>query len=312
MNAFIKSVGVYVPKNILTNVDLEKRVDTTDAWISSRTGIRERQIIEDASIKTSDIATAAAREAIERAGIDASEVDGIIAGSMSYERAFPALACLVAKEVGCTNAFAVDITAACAAMPYAINIATLMIRAGQAKNILIVGAEICSRIVDWSDRATCVLFGDAAGALLLSATEENRGVLASTLKADGRQGDILYLGGDSKFLKMDGAAVFKLAVTELAAVTKQTLEKVDYKVSDLDLFVPHQANVRIIESVGARLGIAPEKVMINVDRYGNTSSASIPLALYEALEEGRLKPGMLVALSAFGGGITWGCNVIRW
>ena len=147
MNAFIKSVGVYVPKNILTNVDLEKRVDTTDAWISSRTGIRERQIIEDASIKTSDIATAAAREAIERAGIDASEVDGIIAGSMSYERAFPALACLVAKEVGCTNAFAVDITAACAAMPYAINIATLMIRAGQAKNILIVGAEICSRIV---------------------------------------------------------------------------------------------------------------------------------------------------------------------
>jgi 3-oxoacyl-[acyl-carrier-protein] synthase-3 len=186
-------------------------------------------------------------------------VDGIIAGSMSYERAFPALACLVAKEVGCTNAFAVDITLLCCdALRY--QHATLMIRAGQAKNILVVGAEICSRIVDWSDRATCVLFGDAAGALLLSATEENRGVLASTLKADGRQGDILYLGGESKFLKMDGAAVFKLAVTELAAVTKQTLEKVEYiRLTILDLFGPHQAEIASLKRLARVLALRSRK-----------------------------------------------------
>lgn len=313
MNAFIRSVGVYIPSNVVTNADLEKRIDTTDEWISSRTGIRERRIIDDPFIKTSDIAIAAAKDALERGNIAPSCIDGIIAGSMSYERSFPALASLVSKELGCDKAFAVDVTAACAAMPYAINIATLMIRAHQARNILVIGAEICSRVVDWEDRSTCVLFGDAAGALLISATEEEgRGILASTLRADGRQGEILSLGGASKYLKMDGAAVFKLAVLELSAVTKHTLMKMNYSVSDLDFFVPHQANVRIIEAVGERLGLSPEKTIVNVDRYGNTSSASIPLALFEAVEQEKIKPGMLVALSAFGGGITWGCNLLRW
>lgn len=316
MNAYIQSVGVYLPDNIVTNDDLAKFVDTNDEWIRTRSGIRERRIVKDESIRTVDIAAAAALHALERAGIDPSEVDGIIAGSMYPDQQFPPIACSVQKKIGSGRGFAFDITAACGFIPYAVNTAALMIRAGQAKKVLVIGAEISSRIMDWKDRNTCVLFGDGAGALLISATDDDsRGFVGSALSADGKYDHILYLnhlGGPDPYLRMDGKAVFKLAVTELAAVAKQALENAGLTSADLDLLVPHQANIRIIESVGERLGLPPEKVVVNVDRFGNTSSASIPIALYEAVEQGRLKPGMLIGFVAIGGGMTWGCNLLRW
>lgn len=316
MNAYIQSVGVFLPPDIVTNDDLSKIVDTNDEWISSRSGIRERRILKDETLRTVDIAAAAAKNALERAGVDPSEVDGIIAGSMSPDKQFPAIACQVQTRIGCGRAFGFDITAACGFIPYAVNMAALMIQAGQAKKVLVIGAEVCSRILDWKDRNTCVLFGDGAGALLISATEDkSRGVLATSLQADGKYENILYLdqlGGPDAFLRMDGKAVFKLAVTELSAIAKQTLEKAGLTAADVDLLIPHQANIRIIDSVSERLGLPPEKVVVNVDRFGNTSSASIPIALFEAVEQGRLKPGMLVAFVAIGGGMTWGCNLIRW
>ena len=316
MNAYIESVGVYLPETIVTNDDISKFVDTNDEWIRTRSGIRERRVVKDDSIRTVDIAAAAALDALKRAGVDPTEVDGIIAGSMYPDQQFPPIACSVQKKIGCGRAFGFDITAACAFIPYALNTAALMIKAGQAKKVLVIGAEISSRIMDWKDRGVCVLFGDGAGALLVSATEdESRGFVGSALNADGKYDHILYLnhlGGPDAYLRMDGTAVFKLAVTEMSAIIKQALDQAGLKPEDIDLLVPHQANIRIIDSVGTRLGLPPEKVMVNVDRYGNTSSASIPIALYEAVEQGRLKPGMLVAFVAIGGGMTWGCNLIRW
>jgi 3-oxoacyl-[acyl-carrier-protein] synthase III len=229
MNAYIQSVGVYLPDNIVTNDDISKIVDTNDEWIRSRSGIRERRILKDDSLRTVDIAALAAKNALERAGVDPSEVDGIIAGSMSPDVQFPAIACAIQSKIGCGRAFGFDITAACGFIPYAVNVASLMIRSGQAKKILVIGAEVCSRILDWSDRNTCVLFGDGAGALLISATDEpGRGIIDSSLLADGKYENILYLnqlGGKDAFLRMDGKAVFKLAVTELTAIAKQTLDK---------------------------------------------------------------------------------------
>jgi len=316
MKAYIQSVGVSLPDNIVTNDDLSKFVDTNDEWIRTRSGICERRIVKDDSLTTVDIATAAALNALQRAGVDPTEVDGIIAGSMSPDQQFPPIACSVQKKLGCGRGFAFDITAACGFIPYALNAASLMIQAGQAKKVLVIGAEICSRIMDWKDRGTCVLFGDGAGALLIGTTDEpGRGFVGSALNADGKYDHILYLnklGGPDAFLRMDGTAVFKLAVTELAAIAKQALDHAGLKPEDIDLLVPHQANVRIIDSVGSRLGLPAEKVMVNVDRFGNTSSASIPIALFEAIEQGRLKPGMLVCFVAIGGGMTWGCNLIRW
>lgn len=316
MNAYIQSVGVYLPDNIVTNDDLSKFVDTNDEWIRTRSGIQERRILKDETIRTADMAAFAAINALERAGVSPEEVDGIIVGSMSPDVQFPAIACQVQTKIGCGRAFGFDITAACGFIPYAVNTASLMIRSGQAKKILVIGAEVCSRIVDWKDRNTCVLFGDGAGALLLSATDEpGRGFIDSTLVADGKYENILYLnqlGVEDSKLRMDGKAVFKLAVTELTAVAKSTLEKNGLTGTDLDLLIPHQANIRIIDSVRERLGLQPEQVFVNVERFGNTSSASIPIALYEAQEQGRLKPGMLIGFVAIGGGMTWGCNLLRW
>ncbi len=316
MNAVIKSVGVYLPEFIATNAELAKTVDTNDEWIKSHTGIAERRLIKDNNILTADIGYFAAKDAIEKAGISPSQIDGIIAGTMSPDKQFPALACYIHAKLGCEGAFAFDITAACGFIPPALNTAALMIRSGQAKNILVVGAEICSRILDWSDRNTCILFGDGAAAVLLSASEENgRGFVGTALAANGNLANILYLntlGAEAAFLRMEGTAVYKLAVVELGAITQRALENAGLSVSDIDLFVPHQANIRIIQSVGKRLKLPAEKVMVNVDRYGNTSSASIPIALYEAEQQGRLKPGMLVAMAAIGGGMNWGCTLFRW
>ena len=316
MNAYIQSVGVYLPDNIVTNDDLSQFVETNDEWIRTRSGIQERRILKDESIRTVDMAAFAAINALERAGVSPEEVDGIIAGSMSPDVQFPAIACQVQTKIGCGRAFGFDITAACGFIPYAVNTACLMIRSGQAKKVLVIGAEVCSRIVDWKDRNTCVLFGDGAGALLISATDESgRGFIDSTLVSDGKYENILYLnqlGAEDSKLRMDGKAVFKLAVTELTAVAKATLEKNGLTGADLDLLIPHQANIRIIDSVRERLGLQPEQVVVNVERFGNTSSASIPIALYEAQEQGRLKPGMLIGFVAIGGGMTWGCNLLRW
>jgi len=318
MNAVIKSVGVYLPEFIAKNDELakEKGLETDDEWISSHTGIRERRIVKDANILTADIGYFAAKNALEKAGVSPEEIDGIIAGTMTPDKQFPALACSIQAKLGCSNAFAFDITAACGFIPPALNTAALMIRSGQAKNILVIGAEICSRIMDWSDRNTCVLFGDGAGAILLSASEDpKKGFAGSALASNGTLANILYLntlGAEASFLRMEGTAVYKLAVSELGTVTKKALDSAGLSVNDIDLFIPHQANIRIIQSVGKRLGLPDEKVMANVDKYGNTSSASIPIALYEAEQQGRLKPGMLVAMPAIGGGMNWGCVLFRW
>jgi len=318
MNAVIKSVGVYLPEFIATNDELAKSkgLDTNDEWVRSRTGIAERRMVQDDSILTADVGCFAAKNAIEKAGISPGEIDGIIAGTMSPDKQFPAIACYIQAKLGCGRAFAFDITAACGFIPPALNTAALMIRSGQAKNILVVGAEICSRILDWNDRSTCVLFGDASAAILLSASEDsNRGFVSAALAADGNLADILYLniiGAEGSFLRMEGTAVYKLAVSELANITKKALENANLSLNDIDLFVPHQANIRIIQSVGKTLGLPAEKIMVNVDRYGNTSSASIPIALYEAEQQGRLKPGMLIAMPAIGGGMNWGCVLFRW
>ena len=318
MNAAIRTVGIYLPECIVKNDELakEKGLDTNDEWIFSHTGICERRIVKDNNVLTADIGYFAAKNAIEKAGISPNEIDGIIAGTMSPDKQFPALACYIQAKLGCGRAFAFDITAACGFIPPALNTAALMIKSGQAKNILVVGAEICSRIMDWSDRNTCVLFGDGAGAILLSASEDsNRGFAGSALAANGNLANILYLntlGAQDSFLRMEGTAVYKLAVSELGAITKKAAENAGLSLSDIDLFVPHQANIRIIQSVGKKLGLPSEKIIINVNKYGNTSSASIPIALYEAEEQGILKPGMLVALAAIGGGMNWGSVLFRW
>jgi len=318
MNAVIKSIGIYLPEFVATNDLLKEEygLDTTDEWIKSHTGIAARRIVKDANLLTSDIGYLAAKNAIEKAGISPGEIDGIIAGTMTPDKQFPAIACCIQAKLGCTHAFAFDITAACGFIPPALNTAALMIRSGQAKNILVIGAEISSRIMDWSDRNTCILFGDGASAILLSASDENnRGFVSVALSADGNLADILYLntlGAKASFLRMEGTAVYKLAVSELETITKKALENAGLSVTDIDLFVPHQANIRIIKSVGKRLGLAEEKVIANVDKYGNTSSASIPLALYEAEQQKLLKPGMLIAMPAIGGGMNWGCVLFRW
>ncbi|MDR0517924.1 MAG: ketoacyl-ACP synthase III [Fibromonadaceae bacterium] len=318
MNAAIKSIGVYLPEFVAKNDDLAKMkgLDTNDEWIASHTGIRERRLVQDSSLTTADIGFFAAKDAIEKAGISPKEIDGIIAGTMSPDKQFPGVSCYIQAKLGCEGAFAFDITAACGFIPPALNTAALMIRSGQAKNILVVGAEISSRIMDWSDRNTCVLFGDGAAAILLSASDDgNKGFVGAALAADGNLTNILYLntlGAEASFLRMEGTAVYKLAVSELAAITQKALENAGLSLADIDLLVPHQANIRIIQSVGKRLKLAPEKVMVNVDKYGNTSSASIPIALHEAQQQGRLKPGMLVAMPAIGGGMNWGCVLFRW
>jgi len=318
MNAVIRSVGVYLPQFVATNDYLikEKGLDSSDEWIKSRSGIAERHIVQDSNILTADIGYFAAKDAIEKAGISPGDIDGIIAGSMAPDKQFPAMACYIQAKLGCNRGFAFDINAACGFIPPALNTAALMIRSGQAKNVLVIGAEICSRIMDWKDRSTCVLFGDGSGAFLLSASEDdNRGFIGSALSADGSSTNILYLntiGAGDSFLRMEGTSVYKMAVSELTNITQTALEKVGLSVNDIDIFIPHQANIRIIQSVGKALGLPDEKVVINVDRYGNTSSASIPIALNEAVQQGRLKPGMLVAMSAIGGGMNWGCVLFRW
>ena len=316
MNAYIRAIGVCRPKDVLTNADLEKIVDTNDEWITTRTGIKERRIVKDPNIMSSDLATAAAQEALEKAGLKPEDVDGIILGTIVADKVMPATACIVQKKLGCKNAWAYDITAACSFVPIALNNAALMIRSGQAKNILIIGTEIMSRIIDWKDRNTCVLFGDGAGAMLISETDDSdRGYINTYLKSDGTTDHILYVNQpnhENPYIQMDGQAVFKMAVKEMTTSVRKTLEMANLTVDDVDVLCPHQANLRIMEATADRLKIPREKVLMNLHKYGNTSSATIPIALYEAEQEGKLKPGQLVSMVAIGSGMVWGASLVRW
>ncbi len=318
MSVIFKGIGTYYPDNVLSNFDLEKMVDTTDQWISARTGIKERRILPpDDTRNASDLGVSASLEALENAGIKAQELDGIIATAINPDKYFPATACIIQHKLGASG-FAFDITAACAGFVFAVNTATALIQSGQCERILVVGAELLSRVVDWNDRNTCVLFGDGAGAVVLSRSDEpNCGVLASRIQSDGSAEQILYLNNsvNSKgpsFMTMDGKSVFKMAVTELTNVVNQTLSDVGLSVDDIDIALFHQANLRILSAVGKRLHLDEDKVFVNGHKFGNTSSASIPLAMADAMSQGKIKKGDLVVLAAIGGGMSWGCNVVRW
>lgn len=320
MGAIISGLGISLPDTILTNADLERMVDTTDEWIVTRTGIRERRILpKDSPLKASDLGAAAARQALEKAGVSPEQVGAILVGGIVPDMQFPSTACIIQNKIGAVNAFAFDLTAACAGFVYGANMAALLIDAGQCDHVLVIGAETLSRVTDWSDRNTCVLFGDGAAAAVFSRGPAERGVIRSLLRSDGGAAGILQLEGLSAatgptgpFIRMDGKQVFKLAVSEVSRVVADALSAEGLTPADLDLFVAHQANVRILSAIGEKLGLSEDKVFINVHRYGNTSAASVPLALYEAEAEGRLKPGMLVALAAVGGGMAWGVNLLRW
>ncbi len=319
-HSIIRSVGAYLPARILTNEELAKTVDTSDEWIVQRTGIRQRHIAAEGE-NTSDLATAAGRKAMENAGVGIEDIDLIIVATTTPDMTFPATATLVQQKLGMHHGAAFDIQAVCSGFVFAVATADSFLKNGLAKRVLVIGAETFSRILDWNDRATCVLFGDGAGAVIMELGREpgqERGVLASSLRSDGRHWNKLYTdGGPSStqsmgHVRMEGKEVFKHAVGMITDVVQKVFEATGYGVDDLDWFVPHQANKRIIDGAGVKLGIPPEKVVVTVDRHANTSAASVPLALYTAVSDGRIKRGDLVMIEAMGGGFTWGASLIRW
>jgi 3-oxoacyl-[acyl-carrier-protein] synthase-3 len=314
--------GAYMPANIVTNDDLAKRVDTSDEWIRERTGIHQRHIVADGE-KTSDLALAAARAAIQDAGIDVSVLDMVICATTTPDETFPATATIVQSKLGMTRGAAFDLQAVCSGFIYGLSVADNMIRGGQAKTVLLIGAESMSRLLDWSDRTTCVLFGDGAGAVILQGYEgggdnADQGILNTRIFSDGRMHDMLYVdGGPSStqttgHLRMQGKEVFRHAVTNIAAAITASADAAGVAVADIDWFVPHQANQRILDGTGRKLGIPGEKVISTVALHGNTSAASVPLALENAVRDGRIKRGDLILLEAMGGGFTWGAALIRW
>ena len=324
--ARVVGTGSFVPKKILSNADLEKLVETSDDWIVSRTGIRERHIAAEGE-HFSDFCTRAAEHALKRAHLKAEDLDMILVGTISGDMPFPATSCLVQRNIGATRAAASDVSAACVGFLYALHLADGLIQAGKAENVLVIGGEILSRIVDWTDRNTCVLFGDGAGAVILQATKGDHGVLGSLMKSNGNYHDFICMPGggsdrpanDPKaieerlpFIKMKGNETFKVAVKLMADVSQELLTEQGFTHEQIDLFIPHQANLRIIDAVGERLKIDARKVYKNVDRFGNTSAASIPIALDECVRDGRLKDGNLVLLTAFGAGLVWGSVLLRW
>jgi 3-oxoacyl-[acyl-carrier-protein] synthase III len=311
--------GGYLPERIVTNDELATRLDTSDAWIRQRTGIAERRIAAPGEL-TSDLATAAARRALERAGMSGGDLDLIVLATATPDQTFPSTAVKVQARLGMKRGAAFDVQAVCSGFIFALAVADNALRLGQARTALVIGAETFSRILDWHDRGTCVLFGDGAGALVLQAVPENsgRGILSTHLHSDGRQHDILYVdGGPSStgaagVLRMEGREVFRQAVTHLAAVVDEALTANGLTGSDIDWLVPHQANTRIIEAVGRKLGLSVDRTVVTIERHANTSAASIPLALDEAVRDGRIRPGHLVLMEALGGGLTWGASVVRW
>ena len=313
----IIGTGSYLPRNVVTNADLARRMDTSDEWIRSRTGIRQRHIAEEGETSSS-LALEASKAAIARAGIAAKEIDLIILATSTPDYVFPSTACLLQAKLGIKGCPAFDLQAVCSGFVYALATADLFIRSRQHRCALVVGAEVFSRILDWNDRGTCVLFGDGAGAVIRRA-DDKPGVMASALHADGNYAGILSVPGNvsggnvtgDPFLRMDGPAVFKFAVRVLDKVARETLLKCGQKIEDIDWLIPHQANLRILESTAKRLGLPPEKLIVTVDTHGNTSAASVPLALDLATRDGRIKPGHKVMLQAVGGGFTWGAALVH-
>ena len=318
----IRGVGAYLPKRVLTNAELSKMVDTSDEWIRERSGIRSRHIAEEGEL-TSDLGIAAAKQALVRANIDPVEIDLVICATATPDKTFPATATRIQASLGISKGAAFDLQAVCSGFVYAMTTADNFLKAGQFKRALVIGAETFSRILDWSDRSTCVLFGDGAGAVVLEAqpqhgTREDRGILATRIRSDGRFEDLLYVDGGpgstrtTGHLRMNGREVFRHAVQKISGVIEETLVMTGYAADEIDLFVPHQANARILDGIAKKLGVAPEKIIVTLGQHGNTSAASIPLALNQAYEQHKLKEGNLVLMEAMGGGFTWGAVLARW
>lgn len=319
----VAGMGRYLPERIVTNAELAERIDTSDEWIRERSGITQRHIAADGEF-TSDLATRAARQALAAAGMVPDDIDLIVVATSTPDETFPATATVVQSKLGCTNgSVGFDVQAVCSGFVFALATADNFIKAGQADTALVIGAETFSRILDWNDRATCVLFGDGAGAMVLKAeegagTSDDRGILSTHLHSDGSLHDLLYVdGGPSStgevgFLRMEGREVFRHAVSKMSAVVVEALEATGLKPEDVDWFVPHQANKRIIDGTARKLGVGPERVVVTIDVHANTSAASIPLALSVAVDDARIKPGDLVLVEAMGGGLTWGSGILRW
>ena len=317
IRARVIGCGACLPDNVVSNDELAKRVDTSDAWIRERTGITQRYIAPEGQ-NTSDLALGAGRAALTDAGIDAGEVDLVIVATTTPDRTFPSVGTMVQSRLGMSRGAAFDVQAVCSGFIYGLSLADSLIRTGQARTILLIGAETMSRVLDWNDRTTCVLFGDGAGAVILKA-DAKPGIMASALHADGSYAGILSVPGNvcggkvigDPFLRMDGPAVFKFAVRVLDEVARETVGKCGLQIADIDWLIPHQANLRILESTAKRLGLPPEKVIVTVDIHGNTSAASVPLALDAAIRDGRIRSGHKVMLQAVGGGFTWGAALVQ-
>ncbi|HEX9788743.1 MAG TPA: beta-ketoacyl-ACP synthase III [Candidatus Binatia bacterium] len=320
----ILGTGSELPSRVVTNHDLEKMVDTSDEWITVRTGIKERRVLEDGK-GNADMAFPAARRALADAGMDAKDLDAIIMGTVTPDYPFPSSACVLEDMLGARKAFSFDVGAACSGFLNALSVADLYISTGKIDNALVVGSDVLSRLLNWQDRGTCILFGDAAGAVVLGATQNGSGVLSAKLRTDGSYVKTLYVpaGGSLKpataetvrrnehTITMNGKEVFKIAVRSMEEISRQALDEAGVEVSQVSLVIPHQANRRIIVALAERLGVPLEKVVVNLEKYGNTSAASIPVALDEARRQGRIKPGDIVLLNAFGGGFSWGAAVVK-
>ena len=322
IRSVIRGVGAHLPKRVMTNEDLARLVDTNDQWIRERTGIQQRHIAEDNEL-TSDLGIAASRKALVRAGIDPVDIDLVVCATSTPDRTFPATAVRVQAGLGVTKGAAFDLQAVCSGFVYALSVADNFLKAGQFKRAIVVGAETFSRILDWKDRGTCVLFGDGAGAVVLEAQTQlgdrsDRGILATRIRSDGRFEELLYVDGGpgstktTGYLRMNGREVFRHAVQKISGVIEETLVMTGYAPGEVDLYVPHQANKRILDGIAQRLGISPEKIVYTLAKHGNTSAASIPLALNQAFEDHRLTEGKLVLMEAMGGGLTWGAALARW
>ena len=325
IRAKIIATGSYAPPKVLTNFDLEKTVETSDEWIRSRSGIRERRIVEK-NVATSDLAVEAARRALDAAGLSPGDLDLLIVGTNSPDMFFPCTGCFVQAKIGAKKAAAFDVSAGCTSFIHTLSLAEKFIKEDSRRKVMVLGAEIMSKVTDWKDRGTCVLFGDGAGALILTGEEGDRGVLSTHLHSDGSLWELLYIPGGGSAnpstydtvdqnlhcIKMAGNQLFKVAVRAMAEVSLEALAFNGLKSSDIDYMVPHQANTRIIEAVAKQIDFPVEKIFLNIDRYGNTSSATIPIALDEMQRTGKLKPGHLLLLCSFGTGVTWGGAILRW
>jgi 3-oxoacyl-[acyl-carrier-protein] synthase-3 len=326
VRAKISSVGTYVPPRLLTNADLEEMVATNDRWITERTGIRERHIV-DKGVASSDLGAEAARRCLEKRGVEASEVEAIVVATVTPDMIFPATACLIQEKIGAKGAWGFDLSAACSGFPYALQVGAKLVESGAHKKVMVVGADVMSSIIDYTDRSTCVIFGDGAGAVLLEpCAEDEVGMIDFWHEIDGSGAGSLYMPGGGSlhpssaetvaqkmhYVHQDGATVYKFAVRKMAEATETVLAKNGVTGKDVDCFIPHQANKRIIVSTAERLGMPMERVIVNIDRYGNTTAATIPLAMQTAMEEGRLKKGNLVLLASAGAGFTVAATLLQW